>query len=136
MPLREYKCLACGQGEERQESWEDQGPMRCPYCRATAYHRVIHAPLFHVKGGGDARMVGGERPFTKERVVTNPDGSETKYSSLHEARRGEYERAAAVTPNGLAKTLLARSNARRLASGVMPGRDSTKYREACEEAPR
>ena len=136
MPLREYRCRVCGQGEERVEKWADPGPQRCPYCQATAYHRVIYSASFHVKGGGDARMVGGQRPFTRERVVQNADGSETRYKSLHEARAGEYERAAGVTPNGLAKTLLARSNARRLASGVLPGRESTAFREACEGAPR
>jgi putative FmdB family regulatory protein len=134
--LREYRCLVCGMGEERREAWEDAGPPRCPYCQATAYHRVLFAPVVAVKGGQAGRLVGGERPFVRERIVRNGDGSETRYKSLEEARRGEYERAAAVTSSGLARTLLARKNARDLASGMLPGRESTRYRLACEEPRR
>lgn len=137
MPLRVYKCLVCGQGEERREAWEQEPPLRCPYCQARAYHRVLFAPQVAVKG---ARHVGGDRPFVRERVVQNRDGSETRYKSLQEARTGELERARGVVPEGpaagLARTLLARKNARQLASGMLPGRASTAYREAAEGAPR
>jgi hypothetical protein len=132
--VRCYKCRVCGATEERREALDDPGPGACPKCRALAYHRVPQAPaVVRVTG---ARSVDGERRFVRPRVVQNRDGSESVYTSLDQARRAEYERAAAVTPNGLAKTLLARANARKLASGVMPGRASTAYREACEEAPR
>jgi putative FmdB family regulatory protein len=134
--LRVYQCRVCGQGEERRERLDDPGPARCPKCQATAYHRVLFAPVVALKGGQAGRLVGGERPFVRERIVRNGDGSETRYKSLEEARRGEYERAAAVTSSGLARTLLARKNARDLASGMLPGRESTRYRLACEEAPR
>ena len=136
MPTRVYECRACHRGEEREEVWDDPGPLRCPYCRSTAYRRIPQLTNFYLKGGGDGRLVGGERPFIRERVVQNHDGSETKYGSLQEARQGEYERAVAVTPNGLARTLLARKNARQLASGMLPGRDSTKFRQAVEEPRR
>lgn len=139
MPTREYRCRVCGQGEERVEAWDATGPTCCPYCRSTAYHRTIFAPTFHLKGGGDGRMVGGDRPFIRERVVRNADGSETKYSSLREARYGELERARRVLPEphqGLARTLLAKKNAHDLASGMLPGRDSTKLRQAMEEPRR
>ena len=136
MPLREYKCHACGRGEERAEKWDQAPPRCCPYCGCTAYHRVLYAPLFHLKGGGAGRLVGGERPFIRERVVENRDGSETRYKSLQEARVGEYERAAQVTESPLARTLLARSNARKLAQGMLPGRDSTRFRQAVEEPRR
>jgi len=94
---------------------------------------VLFAPTTIVRGG---RLVNEERRFVRPRVVENRDGSETVYTSLQEARTAEYERAAQVTSNGLARTLLARSNARKLASGLLPGRDSTAFREACEGAPR
>ena len=136
MPTRVYECRSCGQGEERREGWDDSGPRRCPYCRSVAYHRVLFAPTTIVRG---SPLVDGDRRFTRERVVANADGSETRYSSLQEARRGELERARQVLPNpeqGLARTLMARSNARKLASGVMPGRPSTEYREAWKDMPR
>lgn len=136
MPTRVYRCDVCQQGEERPEKWGDIGPQRCPYCGASAYRRVLFAPTTIVKG---SPLVDGDRRFTHERVVANADGSETRYRSLHEARRGELERARQVLPHadqGLARTLMARSNARKLASGVMPGRDSTKYQEAWKDAPR
>jgi len=135
MPLREYKCLVCGQNEERPEKWDDPPLPCCPYCGALAYRRVLQAPYFHLRGGSPGRLVGGERPFTGERVVQNRDGSETVYGSLQQAREGELERARAVLPKpeqGLARTLLARKNARALASGWLPGRRSTAYREAVE----
>src|SRR5499427_2451681 len=135
MPLREYKCLVCGQNEERPEKWDDPPLPCCPYCGALAYRRVLQAPYFHLRGGWPGRLVGGERPFTGERVVQNRDGSETRYGSLQQAREGELERARAVLPKpeqGLARTLLARKNARALASGWLPGRRSTAYREAVE----
>jgi putative FmdB family regulatory protein len=137
MPHRVYACRVCGATEERVERWDDRGPVCCPKCQATAYARVIYAPMTIVKGSA---MVDGERRFTRPRTVQNRDGSETTYTSLHEARSAEYERARGVVPEGpaagLARTLLARKNARSLASGVMPGRASTKYREAVEGAPR
>ena len=133
MPLREYKCQVCARGEERIESWDQAPPARCPYCRATAYHRVLSAPQVLVRG---SPHVDGERRFVRPRVVRNPDGSETAYTSLHQARTAEYERAGRVTSNGLARTLLAKANARKLASGMLPGRASTAYREAAEGAPR
>jgi putative FmdB family regulatory protein len=133
MPLREYRCQVCGQGEERREGWNQHPPKACPYCGALAYKRRLFAPEVVVKGG---RLVNEERRFVRPRAVTNRDGSETVYESLGAARRGEYERAAAVTGSGLARTLLARKNARQLASGMLPGRESTAYRQACEEAAR
>ena len=137
MILREYRCAVCARGEERREAWDDPGPARCPYCRATAYHRVLYAPTTIVRGSA---KVDGERRFTRPRTVVNPDGSETTYTSLQQARESELERARGVVPEGpaagLARTLLARKNARTLASGVMPGRDSTRFREAVEGAPR
>jgi putative FmdB family regulatory protein len=133
MPTRVYVCLGCGHGEERAERWADAGPAACPACGAPEYRRVIHAPQTIVRGG---RLVDEERRFVRPRVVQNRDGSETAYTSLQEARRGEYERAAGVTSSRLARTLLARKNARVLASGMLPGRDSTNYRLACEERPR
>jgi len=136
MPTREYRCAVCGMGEERREAWEAVAPGCCPYCGATAYARVLFAPVTIVKG---SPLVDGDRRFTRERVVQNADGSETTYGSLQEARRGELERARQVLPNpeqGLARTLMARANARKLASGVMPGRASTAYREAWKDAPR
>jgi putative FmdB family regulatory protein len=136
VPHRIYACRVCGATEERIERWDDRGPLCCPKCRATAYHRVPQAPLFHLKGGSADRMVGGARPFIRERVVTNGDGSETKYASLQEARRGEWERAAQVTDNAQARAQLARKNAHDLASGMLPGRDSTKFRQAVEEPRR
>lgn len=140
MPRREYACRVCGQGEERTEAWADPGPKACPKCGATAYHRVLFAPAFHLKGGSDGRLVQGDRPFIRERVVRNRDGSETKYKSLQEARYGELERARSVVPEGpaagLARTLLAKKNAHDLASGMLPGRDSTKFRLAVEEPRR
>lgn len=138
MPHRLYACRVCGATEERVERWDDAGPLRCPKCQATAYHRVPQLPAVTLVRG--SARVDGERRFTQERVVQNRDGSETRYKSLHEARAGEYERARQVVPpgpaEGLARTLLARSNARKLASGRLPGRDSTRYREAVEGAPR
>lgn len=139
MITRVYRCRVCGNGEERREGWEDAGPRCCPYCQATAYHRVPQVASFHLKGGAQERFVNGARPFIRERVVQNRDGSETRYKSLQEARRGELERARQVLPDksqGLARTLLARKNARQLASGMLPGRASTAYREAVEGAPR
>ena len=136
MPTRVYACRVCGQGEERREAWDDAGPQRCPYCASVAYHRVPQAPAFHLKGGGANRMVAGTRPFIRERVVANADGTETKYASLQEARRGEWERSAQATSNGLARTLLAKKNAHDLASGMLPGRDSTRFRQAVEEPRR
>jgi putative FmdB family regulatory protein len=133
MPTREYKCRVCGRGEERVEAWDQAPPKCCPYCRALAYHRVLFAPTTIVRGG---RLVNEERRFIRPRVVREADGSETTYGSLQEARRGEYERASKVTPPGLARTLLAKKNARDLASGYLPGRDSTAYRLACEEPRR
>jgi len=133
MPHRVYRCRVCAATEERIERWDDAGPLRCPKCAATAYHRVPQLPAaVTVKGSAH---VNGERRFIRERVVQNGDGSETRYGSLQEARSGEYERVAGVTSNGLARTLLAKSNARKLASGMLPGRDSTLYRQAVE-APR
>lgn len=133
MPTRAYRCAVCGMGEERLEPWDREPPACCPSCGATAYRRVLFAPTTIVRGG---RLVNEERRFVRPRVVENRDGSETVYTSLQEARTAEYERAAQVTSNGLARTLLARSNARKLASGLLPGRDSTAFREACEGAPR
>jgi putative FmdB family regulatory protein len=137
MPTREYACRVCGAREERVELWDDPGPMRCPKCAASSYHRVIFAPQVVVKGGA---LVNQERRFVRERVVQNPDGSETKYGSLQAAREGELERARRVVPEGpaagLARTLLAKSNARKLATGMLPGRDSTRYRQAVEEPRR
>lgn len=137
MPHRVYACRVCGATEERIERWDDAGPLACPKCRATAYHRVPQLPAaVTVKG---SPHVNGERRFTDPRAVRNPDGTETVYTSLHEARLGELERARQVLPapeQGLARTLLARKNARQLASGRLPGRDSTLYREAVEGAPR
>jgi putative FmdB family regulatory protein len=136
MPRREYRCRVCGATEERSERWDDRGPQACPKCQATAYHRVPQATLFHLKGGSADRLVGGTRPFIRERVVQNGDGSETKYGSLQEARRGEWERSAQVTPNAMARAKLAQRNAHDLASGMLPGRDSTKFRQAVEEPRR
>jgi putative FmdB family regulatory protein len=137
MPHRVYRCKVCGATEERIERWDDRGPLCCPKCRATAYARVIYAPLTIVRGSA---YVAGERPFVRERVVQNRDGSESVYGSLHEARTSEYERARGVVPEGpaagLARTLLARKNARTLASGMLPGRESTALRQAMEEPRR
>lgn len=137
MPLREYVCRVCLRGEERLEKWDQRPPTHCPYCGATAYQRVYFVPTTIVRG---SPHVNGERRFVRERVVQNADGSETSYGSLQDARRGELERARAVVPEGpgagLARTLLARKNARQLASGMLPGRDSTAYRQALEEGPR
>jgi putative FmdB family regulatory protein len=139
MPHRVYRCRVCGATEERVERWDDIGPMRCPKCHTTAYHRVPQLPASVVVKG--SAHVNGERRFVRERVVQNPDGSETKYGSLQAAREGELERARRVVPPslpgaGLARTLLAKSNARKLASGMLPGRDSTLYRQAVEEPRR
>lgn len=137
MPRREYVCRVCGQSEERVESWDASPPPSCPYCGALAYHRVLFAPQVLVKG---SPLVDGERRFVRPRVVDNPDGSSTVYRSLQGAREGELERARGIVPEGpgagLARTLLARKNARQLASGMLPGRDSTAYRQAVEEASR
>src|SRR5262245_41003868 len=110
MPLRrEYHCLACNSRETRTEIWDDPGPRACPKCGCLGYQRVICPPAAIMsKGGAVGRYVNGERRFIRERTVHNRDGSETTYKSLQEARVGEYERAAQVTSNGLAKTLLAR----------------------------
>jgi len=137
MPLREYLCRVCLRGEERVEAWEQPPPRACPYCGALAYQRVLAAPMVISRG---SPLVGGDRPFVRERVVENRDGSETRYKSLQEAREGEYERARGVIPDspaaGLARILLAKKNARQLASGMLPGRDSTAYRQAMEDAPK
>lgn len=132
-PLRVYKCLVCARGEERLEAWEQAPPLRCPYCRALAYQRVLFAPQVVVAG---SKYVNGERRLVRERVVQNRDGSETVYGSVAAAERGERERAAAVAPSPAAAAMLARKNAQALVSGMVPGRASTAFREACEEPRR
>lgn len=134
--LREYACQVCGRGEERREGWDQAPPSCCPYCGALAYQRKLFAPTFSIKG---SHLVNQDRRFLRERVVQNADGSETKYASLQEARVGELERSRQVLPHahqGLARTLMARSNARKLASGMLPGRDSAAFRQAVEEPRR
>ena len=115
------------------ERWDDAPPKCCPYCRCLAYHRVLFAPSVLVKG---STAVDGDRRLVRPRVVQNRDGSETVYTSVGQAQRGELERAAQVSSNPTARALLAAKNARTLVSGLVPGRASTAYRLACEEAPR
>lgn len=133
MPFRVYRCRVCGQDEERLEKWDQAPAPCCPKCGATAYHRVIFAPQVLI---GGTHYVNGEQRLVRERVVQNRDGSETVYGSVRAAQRGELERVASVTSHPAAQAHLAQKNAQALVSGMVPGRASTAFREACETPRR
>ena len=54
MPTRVYRCRVCGQGEEREEVWDDPGPRCCPYCQANL---------------DDLKRLAGERPIEAAKLV-------------------------------------------------------------------
>lgn len=52
MPIYAYRCTACGEEKDVLQKMSDPVLTVCPKCSAKAFHRVLTAPAFQLKGTG------------------------------------------------------------------------------------
>lgn len=52
MPLREYRCPACGHSFDVLQKQNEPSPSRCPECHKEQLERMLAAPHYNLKGTG------------------------------------------------------------------------------------
>lgn len=52
MPIYEYRCDACGHQEEFLQRVSEPPLTECPVCRKPAFHKLLSAAGFQLKGSG------------------------------------------------------------------------------------
>ena len=65
MPIYEYQCEACKHVFENLQKITDAPLTRCPDCGAEALKKLVSAPAFRLKGGGnlfEAQHDAGRQP--------------------------------------------------------------------------
>ena len=52
MPIYEYRCKACGHEKEVLQRMSDKPLTKCPECGKRAFHKLVSAAGFQLKGTG------------------------------------------------------------------------------------
>src|SRR5262245_59704586 len=52
MPIYEYKCAACGHGDEHLQKVSEKPLTKCPSCGKKKYQKQLSAAGFQLKGSG------------------------------------------------------------------------------------
>lgn len=82
MPIYEYRCEACGHGEEHLQKVSDAPLGVCPACGKESYRKQLSAAGFQLKGTGwyATDFKGTKKPAEKKDAAAKSD-SESKSDS-------------------------------------------------------
>ncbi|HSB48018.1 MAG TPA: zinc ribbon domain-containing protein [Burkholderiales bacterium] len=102
MPIYEYRCGACGHEKEVLQRMSDKPLAKCPECGKRAFHKLVSAAGFQLKGTGwyatDFKNSGAKKPAAKP--GKSESKSESKSDKPSESSGKEPTKAAAACGAG------------------------------------
>ena len=104
MPIYEYKCAACGHGEEHLQKVSEKPLTKCPACGKRKYKKQLSAAGFQLKGSGwyatDFKSSGKkpEEKKTEAKSETKTESkTETKTDTKSDNKKSDSKKAESVT---------------------------------------
>ena len=102
MPIYEYKCAACGHGEEHLQKVSEKPLTKCPACGKKKFKKQLSAAGFQLKGSGwyatDFKSSGKKTEEKKTEEKKTDTKSETKTETKTETK-SDSKKAESVTAN-------------------------------------
>src|SRR5262245_55119638 len=101
MPIYEYKCAACGHGEDHLQKVSEKPLTKCPSCGKKKYEKQLSAAGFQLKGSGwyatDFKSKSAEKKTETQPAKGAEAKSETKSESKTETKTETKKTESAAT---------------------------------------
>src|SRR5262245_33065739 len=101
MPIYEYKCAACGHGDEHLQKVSEKPLTKCPSCGKKKYQKQLSAAGFQLKGSGwyatDFKSKPAEKKTDKKAEATSETKTEGKSESKAETKTDSKKTESATT---------------------------------------